>query len=292
MGDQNHRRIFLQGINFWNDWREQNPNVRPDLSHENLADWNAAAIRQWDMGADGVNLENANLWNTNLTGAGLIFANLKNAILIQSNLEKACLIGANFENANLSNANLRGAKLKNASLENANVSGVKYSRFAKYRGIRTATCYGSPRFRRFSQDQDFLEELREESTLGRILYWLWLIFADCGRSFWPILSWLLLISFMFGAIYAGYEIPVWLSFLPDSLQNFLISIHPQLDFKHLQTWFSPYYFSLVTLTTLGFGDITPLNAAGEVFVSVEVLIGYMMLGLLISILSNKIARRS
>lgn len=292
MADKKHIEVFRQGIKCWNDWREQNPNVQPDLSHENLAGWNATGITQWDMGADGVNLENANLWNTDLSGAGLIFANLKNAILIQSNLEKAWLIGASLEKANLLNANLRNTNLTNANLEDANVSGVKYNRFAKYRGIRTATCYGSPRFRRFCQDQDFIEELKEESALGRILYWLWLISTDCGRSFWPILLWLVLVSIMFGSIYAGYEIPAWLSWLPDSFQNFLTTIRPQLEFKHPQTWFSPYYFGFVTLTTLGFGDITPLNTTGQVFVLIEVLIGYVILGLLISILANKIARRS
>jgi hypothetical protein len=292
MADKKHIEIFQQGIKCWNDWRDQNPSVQPDLSHENLAGWNAAGITQWNMGADGVNLENANLWNTDLSGTGLIFANLKDAILIQSNLQKACLIGASLEKANLLNANLRSANLTNANLEDANVSGVKYNRFAKYRGIRTATCYGSPRFRRFCQDQDFIEELKEESAIGRILYWLWLIFTDCGRSFWPILLWLLFISIMFGSIYAGYEIPAWLSWLPDSLENLLTTIRPQLEFKYPQTWFSPYYFSFVTLTTLGSGDITPLNTAGQLFVLTEVLIGYVILGLLISILANKIARRS
>lgn len=59
-----------------------------------------------------------------------------------------------------------------------------------------------------------------------------------------------------------------------------------------ESWFSPYYFSIVTFTTLGFGDVTPLNMAGEFWVTAEVILGYVMLGGLISIFANKLARRS
>jgi len=292
MADQNHLNRFFEGVNAWNGWRDQNPSIIPDLSHAQLDGWNSASIKSWDMQSKGVNLGKANLWNTDLSRACLIFANLKGAILIQSNLKKACLIGANLETADLSNADLKGSDLTNANLEGANVSGVKYNGSAKYRGIRVATCYGSPKFRRFAQDQDFIEELREESNLGRILYRLWWMFTDCGRSFCRLSLWVLLVWAVFGAIYADYTIPTWLSWLPQSFQNLLIVIDPQIKFSPSHSWFSPYYFSIVTLTTLGFGDITPLNLAGEIIVAIEVILGYVALGLLISILANKVARRS
>ena len=52
------------------------------------------------------------------------------------------------------------------------------------------------------------------------------------------------------------------------------------------------YFSLVTLTTLGYGDILPVSVAAQMLVVLEVSIGYVMLGGFISILSNKLARRA
>jgi hypothetical protein len=55
---------------------------------------------------------------------------------------------------------------------------------------------------------------------------------------------------------------------------------------------TPYYFSIVTYTTLGFGDVRPATLAGEIIVSSEVILGYTTLGLLLSVLAQSIARRS
>jgi hypothetical protein len=52
------------------------------------------------------------------------------------------------------------------------------------------------------------------------------------------------------------------------------------------------YYSAVTFTTLGFGDIVPKIPILQIIVMLEVILGYIMLGGLISILANKLARRS
>ncbi len=51
------------------------------------------------------------------------------------------------------------------------------------------------------------------------------------------------------------------------------------------TWF---YFSVVTFTTLGFGDVTPIGWVGELVVMIEVILGYIGLGGLITIFATKI----
>ena len=57
-------------------------------------------------------------------------------------------------------------------------------------------------------------------------------------------------------------------------------------------WITMLYYSVVTFTTLGFGDITPKTHIGALLVMVEVVIGYIMLGGLIYILATKLARRA
>ena len=33
MANQEHLNIFCQGVDIWNQWRVDNPNIKPDLSH-------------------------------------------------------------------------------------------------------------------------------------------------------------------------------------------------------------------------------------------------------------------
>ena len=64
-------------------------------------------------------------------------------------------------------------------------------------------------------------------------------------------------------------------------------------FSALEDWsiVDSFYFSVVTLTTLGYGDVTPNSLGGQVVAMAAVITGYFMLGGLLSILSNKMARR-
>ena len=55
---------------------------------------------------------------------------------------------------------------------------------------------------------------------------------------------------------------------------------------------TPYYFSVVTYTRLGSGGVTPTHWVGEVVLVCERILGYVTLGMLLSILANKVARRS
>jgi Ion channel len=65
-----------------------------------------------------------------------------------------------------------------------------------------------------------------------------------------------------------------------------------LKYPETATWFTPFYFSIVTYTTLGFGDVVPVTVSGEMIVSAEVIFGYLTLGLLLAVLADKVARRS
>ena len=72
----------------------------------------------------------------------------------------------------------------------------------------------------------------------------------------------------------------------------LIYTYVAIDYGEHQTWFSGIYYSVVTITTLGYGDVLPASFVGQVVAIAEVISGYVMLGGLISIFSNKVARRA
>jgi len=221
----------------------------------------------------GADLSAANMASANLRQSVLASATLHSSFLQNADLREATLWGASLSKADLGWADLRGAELRSANLEDANVYAVRYNRWARYRGIRISSAYGSPRFVRFAQDQDFIEEFRS-SKFRYPLYLLWLIFADCGRSFTLWAAWSVLVALAFGFKY--YSIGA-----------------DAFDVEHLAWGFgSTLYYSVVTFTTLGFGDVVPRTAEAAQWVTAEVVAGYLMLGGLISILATKLARRS
>ncbi len=65
-----------------------------------------------------------------------------------------------------------------------------------------------------------------------------------------------------------------------------------VDFGSHETALSPLYYSVVTLTTLGYGDVLPVSLAAQGAAMVEVLLGYIMLGGLLAIFATRMARRS
>ena len=58
------------------------------------------------------------------------------------------------------------------------------------------------------------------------------------------------------------------------------------------TFYSPYFYSFATFASMGAGQAGPNNFAAEIWITFEVIIGFIMLGGLISIFSEKLSRRS
>lgn len=66
------------------------------------------------------------------------------------------------------------------------------------------------------------------------------------------------------------------------------SVHPADRIVEIgEHWYNYIYFSIITLTSLGFGDITPHTVIAKIFVSFEVFFGFIMLGIFISLIQKK-----
>lgn len=301
MADPTHLEILSKGVLYWNDWRHAHPEAVPDLDGADLsrmslregdfrgASLKGAVLRKTELeGADfrQADLTRASLWRADLRRADLRGAKLACAEFHQADLHGANLHGtrmcgaiflaANLNEADLSHADLRGADLRRANLGDADTAYVRYDRWARYRGIRAASVHGSLRFRRFAQDQAFIEEFRASSPAARAVYVFWLAFADCGRSLLLWSAWSVVMALFFAGRFQAL-----------GRQAF------DFDFSKLSWGFDmALYYSVVTFTTLGFGDVTPVTAEAQRWVMAEVAVGYLMLGGLISIFANKLARRS
>jgi hypothetical protein len=128
LGNEEHLKLLKQGVEVWNRWRAENPDVWPDLSGADLCE---ADLRGADLFR--ANLRGADLFRADLSGAHLIEADLSRAELSGANLFRADLSGANLFMADFSEAHFIEADLSGAYLIEAELSGVDMSR-AKLRG--------------------------------------------------------------------------------------------------------------------------------------------------------------
>lgn len=104
---------------------------------------------------------------------------------------------------------------------------------------------------------------------------------------WRLLVPAMVIVFGYGYLYSVLD-GEWISFTGKSSACRPIGV---LDCEI--PWTTPYYTSIVLFVTLGLADVTsPINTKGQILLTSEMLLGYVMLGLLISIFGNKFARRS
>ena len=119
-----HLAELLKGLDSWNKWRREHPEIRPMLF--------GAPLRGWD------------LTNFNLCNANLIEADLRRATLIDTNFHEANLGGAKLNGADLTRANfcrtdLYETDLYKANLTGANLQGTQLAR-TNFRGAHLIGC--------------------------------------------------------------------------------------------------------------------------------------------------------
>ena len=272
-----------------------------NLAHAHLEKANLAFASLEEAMLPFAHLDEANLSAANLRGARAEDSEFRRANLSYATLQKAVLASSDFRHASLVGANLEGANITAANLESTNVSLVKFDQkiflktlketgfhpiaFARRysdlildttircKGLHATFCYGSQRLKLFLLDQDYLEEMLETRG-GRFWCFVWWLFADCGRSLTRWAGWSCLFAFLYACLYYS------------------------LGFRHFHLQYMPrsfitaLYYSIVTFTTLGFGDIVPSTNLSALIVCSEVILGYVMLGGLISIFAGKLSRRS
>lgn len=106
MANPEHLKILEQGVEVWNKWRYEYPDVYPDLRYTEL----------YYKKLSGADLTVATLAGTDLTGADLSHAYFNYADLSHAYLDDANLSGAFFHVTNLSGAKLSGADFTGANL--------------------------------------------------------------------------------------------------------------------------------------------------------------------------------
>ena len=129
MAKDEHLRILEKGVGSWNEWRNLNPGITPDLvtAHLDSVDLHGANLQRAKLAR--ANLNNSNLSGTDLRWAKLPQAMLCNANLREANLDMAVLTEAIVREAeasaaDLTQADLRGADLSRSVFDRANFKSV------------------------------------------------------------------------------------------------------------------------------------------------------------------------
>jgi TIR domain/Pentapeptide repeats (8 copies) len=124
MANPEQLALIKQSVDGWNAWREQNPEIRPDLSGSDLTRANLSGANLFDADLSGTNLRLASLVSADLRDADLTRADLRAANLRWAILEEACLTAANLRQTNLRVADLSYSDLSGADLTIANLKGA------------------------------------------------------------------------------------------------------------------------------------------------------------------------
>jgi len=308
--------VYLEGARLYKAHLE---NAYLEGAHLENAYLEGAHLENADL--EGAHLENARLWEAHLENARLLGANLrnasfrgahlKNAELQSAHLENAYLKGAHLENARLWNAHLENAILQDAHLENADfeiatVDGktlvweCEFDCMTNFQGVGLGSIRIDPQtkqllehnIRRMNWEEWYKEHLR--------LKWLvkpfWLM-SDYGLSTSRVVATFFSLAIIFATVYF-----VWgaldyyclgIKDQPGIVEKLFVPVAAEdavSDVTYLaMVYFRSIYFSIVTMTTLGFGDMYA-NATrcewrwwfGHLLLMVQVILGYVLLAALVT----------
>ncbi|MCA8995005.1 MAG: pentapeptide repeat-containing protein [Planctomycetaceae bacterium] len=288
--------IREKGTTGLEDWRERNPEKKINLQGAPL---DGVCLRKAVLTEAA--LVAADLTGADLTGAWLETADLRNANLCNAKLEKANLSGANLGKSNLCGTNARYVIVSGATYI-ADIADCDYDIRTDFHGVGLASCRIDPALR--ADLESYVRRQNWEKWYhmnwgnwikSLIVRPFWLL-SDYGRSTERLAIAFTVLSFLFAAIYL-IPTPTWFpSWCPTwNLEPFVTNLEvieqdaPKEDIHVTggNLLVRSLYFSVVTMTTLGFGDIhaNPESIPGHLLLMVQVMLGYVLLGALVTRLS-------
>jgi hypothetical protein len=262
----------------WNRWREENPDVKVWLQGVEFGPLSERpTLRQIDF-------RGANLARARLPGSILVGADLREAVLVGATLRKAILVNADLRGAHLLESDLRGANLRGSDLRGtqcgySKVDGEtllltqRVDRRTDFTGVPLESMRIEPGLKQLLEYNVRRRRWQQWSRHHRWLApgaWCFWLMCDYGRSTWRVLMSFAVLAVAFALAYTLFP-------------NSVVAVWADGPGQPLGFGYS-LYFSIVTMTTLGFGDVyaAPESALGQFLLSLQVVLGYVLLGVLVT----------
>jgi uncharacterized protein YjbI with pentapeptide repeats len=219
-------------------------------------------------------LDHANLCYTHLEGANLKYAHLERAFLVESHLENS-----NFEQAIVNGSTLFWGCHVNRK---TNFRGVGLDSVRIDTGTKQLLEYNT---RKLNWEQWY----KEHPRLQLVVRGFWQI-SDYGLSIKQIITVFFKLVILFAAIYYVWGLIDYyfmdIKNYPGIVSNLFVD-RQGMKIAWWLWWLVPlrtFYFSIVTMTTLGFGDMyaNAHSICGHILLSIQVVLGYVLLGALVT----------
>ncbi len=263
--------------------------AREDLSGVNLV---------YRTSKSGYRLNNSDLYHTNMEDAHLFKLDLSGCSLMKANLKNANIHYANLEGCNLLGVNLEGARTEHvkwgktinqeeqamSAKSRANQIDLYEQAEEIYRNLRQASEHqGLFEDAGYFFSKEMVMRRRQMPRLSLKRNVSKLVDLFCGYGEHP----LRVISVSVGIILV-FSILYFLSGLSFSGES--LAFNADLGWwDNFKIYFSSLYFSVVTFTTLGYGDLVPIGVA-RAFAALEAFIGSFTLALFVVVFVKKMTR--
>lgn len=235
------------------------------------------------------NFHNAHCFKLDLSGSSLMKADFSGANLHCANLTGCNLLGTNFDGAKLDHVIWGDRVIQEHQAQKAQTveEQIDYYQQAEeiYRNLRLATesqglfeIAGSFFQREMTMRRKQMPRYSIKRALSKI------VDLFCGYGEQP----LRVVTFTWAVIFA-FAVMFFFSGLQYSGQPIAFDLSQNL-LNNFEAFISCGYFSIVTFTTLGYGDITPVSTLSRILASAEALFGSFTLALFVVVFVKKMTR--
>lgn len=128
MANQEHLNLLQHGVEIWNQWRRERPDIQPDLTEADLSEIDLTGVNLSRAQLHGAIFFETELGMANLSEADLRIADFRGADLSEAEFSGSDLGGADLSRADLSMTNFRKAILVRVNFQDAYLDGSNMSR--------------------------------------------------------------------------------------------------------------------------------------------------------------------